>query len=312
VRSTAEALSALRDAGAGGRAVERARDSLLSSRAGPHGDYEILGPPGPAAAWSIKPESRRFPSLLDTVRTVTALHGLEGCSELLDDAQRWVASMQRKDGGFALFDRDAATAPWLRRLPFGLLVHTLNDVSSPEVTGRVLELAASRGGLSMRDVDRACAFLERAQQADGAFRGPFSAGLLAGTSAALSGLAASGRSGSRVSARAVGFLLERQRPEGGWGESPETSAGDEYIDLGRSVPSHTATALSGLLAARTPAAMQGAHRAAEFLLWAQEPDGSWAEDDPSSAGLADVVYLRNPVDRVAKPLSALVAYSHVL
>jgi len=111
VRSSAIALKALREVGRDDERTERSTRYLLDQRADERGDYEILGPPGPAVAWSIKPRSRRFPSLIDTTSVVSAISGCDGTERIERDALRWVASMQRPDGGFALFDRHAATAP---------------------------------------------------------------------------------------------------------------------------------------------------------------------------------------------------------
>lgn len=303
VRSTALGLRALRSASGPEAAIARGREYLLANRADERGDFELLGPRGPVAAWSIKPRSRRFPSLLDTVYAVVALSGLDGTDHELTRARGWIASMQRRDGGFGLFDRDAATAPWFGRLSLGLLTHTLNDESSPEVTGRVLEASTSLSLLDSRQTDRAVAFLCRSQCGDGSWRGPFSVGALRATSAALAGLGACQARGSSQVARGVEFLLAHQRSDGGWGESP-CSAG-EYVDLGRSTPSQTALALLGLRAAAGLSASAAIERAQAFLLWTQEPDGSWEEDDPTSASLADVVHLADPVDRLAWPLLAL-------
>jgi squalene-hopene/tetraprenyl-beta-curcumene cyclase len=308
VRSSAIALRALRAAGVGGDAVERGRDALVARRAGEHGDFEILGPRGPATAWSLTSGSRRFPSLADTASVVGAVAGLEGTGPLVESALRWIGTMQRHDGGFALFDRHAATAPWLARLPLGLLCHTLNDESSPEVTGRVLEIACRLGSLRPHRVQTAREYLERSQQGDGSWQGPFSLGLIPATTAALVGLAASGGSHTRAAERGVAFLLRSQHRDGGWGERPGTAARNGTNDLGRSLPTQTGFALEGLLAGGAPLRGGAVERAVWYLLWSQEPDGSWAEDDPASAGLADVVYLRDPVDAVARPMIALAAY----
>lgn len=313
VRATAIALGALRAAGGSPEAVRRARDALLSQRAGERGDFELLGPPGPVTAWSIKPRSGRFPSLLDTVIAVSALDGHEGVDgAALRRALEWVAVMQRPDGGFALFDRDASTAPWLRRLPLGLLVHTLHDESSPQVTGRALELAARLHYLGPAELERAIAFMTRSQRADGSWQGPFSLGFLPATSAALSGLVACGARARGAIHRAVDFLLERQRPDGGWGESPESVERGGYVDLGRSSPAQTGIALAGLLAPRPLAAPAAVERAVAYLLWSQEPDGSWVADDPCAASLTGVLHLLSPVDAVARPLLALSAVSEAL
>jgi squalene cyclase len=308
VRSSALAMAALRRSGAPERVIERLRDVLISQRADEHGDFELLGPSGPVTAWSIKPRSRRFPSLADTASVVAALSGLPGTAELELSALRWIREMQRPDGGFALFDRHAATAPWLARLPLGLLCHTLNDESSPEVTGRVLQVASSRGALDIQQIERAASFLVKRQRPDGSWHGPFSVGLLPATCAALVGLDAAGQRGSTASRRGASFLVQHQHPDGGWGESPESLEQGRYVELGRSLPTQTALALEGLIHAGAPASEAQIERAAWNLLWTQEPDGSWAEDDPCAASLADVVHLRDPIEPVARPILALSAY----
>ena len=308
VRSTALGLRALRAVGREDDATERCTSYLLDRRAEERGDFEILGPPGPAVAWSIKPRSRRFPSLLDTTAVVAAVSGSDGAERIEANALRWVASMQRSDGGFAYFDRHAATAPWLSKLPLGLLCHTLNDESSPEVTGRVLEIGCRRGALTKQQIDRAVAFLGKRQGSDGSWLGPFSVGHLPATSAALLGLSAARQQRSKAVERGVSFLVQHQRTDGGWGESPESMAQGRYVDLGRSMATQTAMALRGLLASGASTRGGAVERALWFLLWSQEPDGSWVEDDPCSASLAEVVHLRDPIDSHAQPLLALSEY----
>lgn len=308
VRSTAICLRALRAAGGDEEAIRRASAAIVDLRAGAQGDFERFGPRGPIVAWSIKPRSKRFPSLLDTVLVATALAGLEGFESDLSRALEWVASMQRRDGGFALFDRDAATAPWLNRLPLGLLTHTLNDDSSPEVTGRVLEAARSLRFLDGRQVDRATTFLGRSQRSDGSWQGAFSIGYLPATSAALSGLSSWGAQSAPQVRQGVSFLVERQRTEGGWGERPDSVEEGEYRDLGRCSPTQTAIALTGLIASRSLAAGPAIERGIWHLLWTQEPDGSWMDEDPTAASLTDVLFVNNPVERLTWPLIALRAF----
>jgi squalene-hopene/tetraprenyl-beta-curcumene cyclase len=214
--------------------------------------------------------------------------------------------MQRPDGGFALFDRAAATAPWLRHLASALLTHTLSDESSPEVTGRLLSATATRPLLA--DVrDRAVGFLGRSQGSDGAWTSPFSVGCLPATSSALAGLGAVGQGFRSPARRALAFLLERQGSDGGWGESPR-SLGQNYVDLGRSLPSLTGRAVNALLSLRDPAARDAVERGVWYLVRTQEPDGSWQEDDPTAACLSEVLYVRNPVESLVRPLVALQAF----
>lgn len=308
IRATALTLQGLRAGGGKQRPRENALNYIMSHAAGDRGDFELLGPRGPALAWAIKPSSRRFPNLLDTLLVVAAMKDLESADHDVRRALAWISGMQRPDGGFPLFDRDATTAPWFKRLPFGLLTHTLNDESSPEVTGKVLEAAGQVPFLKARQVDAAVGFITRSQRVDGVWQGSFSLGFIPATSAAMAGLAACGPRAAGPLKKAVDFILGKQRPEGGWGESSESVSVGEYTDLGRCSASQTATALTGLVAAHVLAPRESVEQAVEHLLWTQEPDGSWIDDDPSTASLTDVLHLRSPVDAIARPLIALRSY----
>lgn len=311
IRATALALQGLRAGKGARRKRDRAVSYLTSHSAGERGDFEILGPRGPAQAWAIKPSSRRFPNLLDTLLVVAAIAGLESTKHDVRHSLEWISDMQRPDGGFSLFDREATTAPWFKRLPFGLLTHTLNDESSPEVTGRVLEAAGQIPFLKARQVDHALGFIARSQRADGAWQGPFSLGFMPATCASMAGLALHSPRSANPLRKAVDFVIRKQRSEGGWGESSESVSLGEYVDLGRCSPSQTATALLGLITAHILAPRAAIERAVEHLLWTQEPDGSWIDDDPTSASLTDVLHLKSPVDCIARPLLALRAYLHI-
>jgi squalene-hopene/tetraprenyl-beta-curcumene cyclase len=131
---------------------------------------------------------------------------------------------------------------------------------------------------------------------------------LPATCAAVTGLGACGQSSLGADRRAVEALLRHQRPEGGWGESVESVARGTYVDLGRCSPSQTAIVVKALLSVSTFAPAPAIERALDFLLWAQEPDGSWTDEDPTSASLTDVLYLRSPVEGIARPLLALDEY----
>ena len=118
-------------------------------------------------------------------------------------------------------------------------------------------------------------------------------------------------------ARAVAFLLGKQRPDGGWGESYLSCEKKVYSDLPAGEPSHvvnTAWAMLALIRAGQhlrPGGPDALHRAAAFLLSAQEPCGDWPQQQISG------VFNRNCMITYANyrnifPLWALGEYqSHV-
>ncbi len=81
--------------------------------------------------------------------------------------------------------------------------------------------------------------------------------------------------------RAVEWTLDKQNPDGGWGESCASYVDPAYRGKGPSTPSQTAWALLALIAAGeggSPAVRRGV----EYLVGDQHEDGSW--DEPYFTG----------------------------
>ena len=97
---------------------------------------------------------------------------------------------------------------------------------------------------------RGVAYLKQTQEADGAWYGRWGVNYLYGTGLALSGLRAAGEDmGQAYIRRAVEWLLGRQNPDGGWGESCMTYIDPGLRGQGKSTASQTAWVLQGLIAA---------------------------------------------------------------
>ena len=131
---------------------------------------------------------------------------------------------------------------------------------------------------------------------------------LYGTCFALRGLRAAGLTRSDpavVNARA--WVLSKQNADGGWGETPESYAGEELRGEGRSTPSQTAWALLALMAAGS----RGDHatkRGVRFLLDRQMPQGTWEETASTGCAFPGVFYLRHSLYPLYFPLMALREY----
>jgi len=107
--------------------------------------------------------------------------------------------------------------------------------------------------------------------------------------------------------RAVAWLLNRQNPDGGWGESCYAYDDPHTTGMGRSTASQTAWALLALFHAGE-AARPAVARGVQFLLSTQRSDGFWDEAEFTGTGFPRVFYLRYHGYRAYFPLWALACY----
>ena len=180
------------------------------------------------------------------------------------------------------------------------------DPSTPDMTGRVLE-ALGKLGRRLGDpaVDRAVAYVRRAQQADGSWFGRWGVNYIYGTWQAITGLTAVGvPADDPAVAAGANWLLAHQQPCGGWGESPDSYEHPHLRGQGDPTASQTAWAVMGLIAAGLER-HQAVTRAVRYLTTMQNEDGTWDEPEFTGTGFPQVYYLRYHYYPIYFPLLAL-------
>jgi squalene-hopene/tetraprenyl-beta-curcumene cyclase len=313
VWDTALAAHALMEAAENvhGAAVRRALDWLVRKQVlDLVGDWAATRPGLRPGGWAFQYENPHYPDVDDTAAVALALDRFDrvGYRAAVERAAEWLIGMQSKGGGWGAFDADN-THYSLNYIPFadhGALL----DPPTADVSARCLGLFAQLGYPADDPVVAgAIAFLRREQEAEGSWFGRWGTNYIYGTWSVLAAFGAAGVGpGSPEVRRAVAWLLEKQRPDGGWGEDGRSYwPGAPHGEASASTASQTAWALLGLMAGgevANPAVARGV----AYLVATQNPKGEWDEPWYTAVGFPRVFYLRYHGYRAYFPLWALARY----
>jgi len=295
---TCLSLSAIMEAGARPEqpAVRQAVEWLFDQQIFVPGDWCSQAPGLASGGWAFQYENDLYPDVDDTAMVMMALvragaqdnpHKIKRLNQGLN----WLLGMQNPDGSWGAFDI-GNNYEYLNNIPFadhGALV----DPGTSDLTARCVELLAMLGyDRSFPPVARALQFLEREQEACGAWYGRWGVNYLYGTWSVLAALGALGEDSAKPYVRkAVEWLRAVQNEDGGWGESCNSYDDPMLKGHGESTASQTAWALIGLLAVGeidSPAVQRGV----EYLSRTQNADGEWDEEIYTGTGFPRVFYLR--------------------
>lgn len=276
------------------------------------GDWSVKRPGLEPGGWAFEFENSWYPDIDDTAVVLLLLKKYADKDvvkrENLYKGLQWILGMQGSDGGWGAFDVDNDMRV-LNQLLFGDL-EAMIDPSTPDLTGRVLEVLGTFGfGSANEVVRRAVDFIKANQEPSGSWWGRWGVNHLYGTCTVLCGLQSIGEDPSKPYIRkAVQWLKSTRNADGGWGEdcgsyleSPSDSC------TAQSTPSQTAWALLALMAAGEPACREVRDGVA-YLVGQQREDGTWHEDAFTGTGFPKHFYLRYDNYRLCFPLMALGKY----
>lgn len=297
-------------------ALKQAVDWMLDKEIRFRGDWQYknavdIEPSG----WVFEFENKWNPDVDDTAMVLMALRQVPTDNprrrdEAFQRGLNWMMTFQCKDGGWAAFDKDC-TKGVLEKVPFADH-NAMLDPECADITARILELLAYENySLTHPQVRRALAYIRSQQEADGSWYGRWGVNYIYGTWQVLRGLRAMGVNMRQPwLLRARDWLESVQHEDGGWGERCNTYDDPVFKGQGPSTASQTAWAVMGLCAFDEPD-RPTLKRGIEYLIRAQNADGSWTENETTGTGFPKVFYLKYDIYRNAWPLLALATYRRI-
>ncbi len=288
---------------------------LLRKQVTTTGDWKHNNPEGETGGWFFQYANEFYPDTDDTSEVLLALnaarfpdpHEERERQEGIARGLAWQLTMQNKDGGWGAFDKECNNEVFTF-IPFADH-NAMIDPSCEDITGRTLEALMALGFDAQHPAVRgAVRFLHQTQDFSGTWFGRWGCNYIYGTFLSLRGLGAVDLNGHDTRfERAARWMIERQNPDGGWGEMPHSYHDPMLKGIGPSTPSQTAWALLALIAAGK-ADSDAARRGVEYLLKNQREDGGWHDHYWNATGFPKVFYLRYMLYAAYFPLWALAEY----
>ncbi len=205
----------------------------------------------------------------------------------LGDAVRFMLRGQNRDGGFGTYEtqRPMLGLEWLN--PAEMFGDSMTEHSYVECTASCLAALAAcgerlpqvLGQAETKAISRADAWLRRAQERDGSWRGVWGVQFIYGTFFGIRGLLAAGAPPDDPALQSARqWLLDHQREDGGWGEHYRGCYTGQYVAHEESQVIQTAWATIALIEAGETD-WTAIARGVQFLIGMQRPDGTWPRQD---------------------------------
>ncbi|WP_228719997.1 2,3-oxidosqualene cyclase [Methylococcus geothermalis] len=243
--------------------------------------------------WCFSDGQHRWPVSDCAAEAMSALFALYECpdigtiaplgSERLRLGVEFILSRQNADGGFGTYERRRGGRLLELVNPSEMFGQCMTELSYLECTGSSLGALAhySRhypdfpGGRIATAIRKAERFLRSRQRDDGSFPGFWGINYTYAAFHAVKGLRMAGADpADPVLQSAAGWLIGKQRPDGGWGEHYSSCLEGRYVENERSQAVMTAWALLALMEVH-PAAHPSIERGIAWLIAQQQDDGGW-------------------------------------
>ncbi|MDD3371952.1 MAG: squalene--hopene cyclase, partial [Alphaproteobacteria bacterium] len=314
VWDTALSIHAMMEAGGSRKSIEKACDWLVQKQVvDVFGDWAVRCPNVQPGGWAFQYNNAYYPDLDDTAVIIMALDRFDRVKyrTVIERGVQWVFGLQSKNGGWGAFDADN-TYYYLNCIPFadhGALL----DPPSADVTARCISMLSQLGySKTNAQIRAAINYLRAEQEKEGCWFGRWGTNYIYGTWSVLCALNAAGVDPKdQMVVRAVSWLKQKQRSDGGWGED-----GSSYWksqpkgSCAVSTPAQTSWALLGLMAAGE-ADSEAVKRGIAWLSVQQKPDGTWDEDYYTAVGFPRVFYLRYHGYKAFFPQWAMARYQNI-
>ncbi|NEO42105.1 MAG: 2,3-oxidosqualene cyclase [Moorea sp. SIOASIH] len=223
----------------------------------------------------------------------------------LEDAVHFLLRCQNEDGGFGSYEpqKIPSTLEWIN--PAEMFANSMTERSYIECTASCLAaLAQFRCHYPNKLENQLKAVIERAQlwlrgqqRLDGSWPGFWGVNFIYGTMFGMQGLLAAGTpTYDPAIRRACNWLIDKQKPDGGWGEHFQGCLTKQYVEHHESQVIQTAWALKALLEAKS-SAWAAIEAGVQFLAQMQLDNGQWLHQDPAgvffSTALLDYTLYRS-------------------
>ncbi|MBC7171241.1 MAG: hypothetical protein H5U40_02380 [Polyangiaceae bacterium] len=208
--------------------------------------------------------------------------------EAFHEGVRFLLRCQNRDGSFGSYEARRTEVPLEALNPSEMFLDCMTEGSYVECTASCIAALALHverfpvhrlTGQVRSALRRATTSLLRSQRPDGSWKAAWGVSFIYGTLFGIRGLRAAGLGPDDPAVeRAVRFLLNRQRPDGGFGEHHSGALLGRFVALPEGQVVQTAWALLALLDSGASETDRAIDRAARFIVERQEPSGGWPKE----------------------------------